>query len=136
MEILFLLTLLNYLSFIFMVDFKLLSICSGCQNAVETYPCRWGTDLSDFPNCILCTFHQTHFPLRDTVNFKCTSFDVSNSPIKHFWFFVLWNPKKSLKSWKSLYFLYSYHLTDKCNRKIISPQLFFLNFTYKYVNFM
>ena len=46
----------------------------------------------------------------------------------------LLGPKKSQKSRKSLYFLYSFHLTDKCNRKIISPWLFFTHFTYKYVN--
>ena len=46
----------------------------------------------------------------------------------------LLGPQKSQKSRKSLYFLYSFHLTDKCNRKIISPWLFFTHFTYKYVN--
>ena len=42
-----------------------------------------------------------------------------------FFIFCLLDPKK-VKKVKNHYFLYSFHLTDKCNRNIISPWLFFL----------
>ena len=39
MKILFDLTCLNDISFLFVADYKLLLLCLGCQTATSTYPC-------------------------------------------------------------------------------------------------
>ena len=49
-----------------------------------------------------------------------------------FFIFCLLDPRK-VKKVKNHYFLYSFHLTDKCNRNIISPWLFFLQILLVYM---